>query len=361
MKLSHIALAIGLSCAALAAPAQAGISFTLTDLGALGTSGVVYDINNAGQIVGARGAGTSLAGAIWTAGTASALPKLETTASQAYAINNSGQVVGYNGAAHPTLWTNGVPSDLGGSGVSQARDINDMGQIVGDSYGSTSGAQAVIWQGGTRTVLDTPTGTVSYARGINNDGDVVGVSGSRATLWADAGAAVTLGALTGSTGSQAYAINGNGVIVGYTDFGSARHATLWDEGGNAVDLGFFAGGTRSQATDINLSGQIVGFSNIAAGQLFTNNRAVLWQDGEMLDLNGLVDAGLGWTLYQAEGINDQGQIVGYGINAQGERRGFLLTAVPGAVPEPASWALMIGGFALAGGMMRRRAATIRFA
>lgn len=34
---------------------------------------------------------------------------------------------------------------------------------------------------------------------------------------------------------------------------------------------------------------------------------------------------------------------------------------PGAVPEPASWALMIGGFALAGGAMRRRKVeTLRF-
>jgi len=36
-----------------------------------------------------------------------------------------------------------------------------------------------------------------------------------------------------------------------------------------------------------------------------------------------------------------------------------VAALPGAVPEPATWALMIGGFALAGGMMRRR--TVRFA
>ena len=34
---------------------------------------------------------------------------------------------------------------------------------------------------------------------------------------------------------------------------------------------------------------------------------------------------------------------------------------PPAVPEPASWALMIGGFALAGTALRRRAARIRFA
>jgi hypothetical protein len=32
-----------------------------------------------------------------------------------------------------------------------------------------------------------------------------------------------------------------------------------------------------------------------------------------------------------------------------------------AVPEPASWAMMIGGFALAGAAMRRRRATISFA
>ena len=35
--------------------------------------------------------------------------------------------------------------------------------------------------------------------------------------------------------------------------------------------------------------------------------------------------------------------------------------VSGAVPEPASWAMMIGGFALAGAAMRRRKAAVRFA
>jgi len=34
---------------------------------------------------------------------------------------------------------------------------------------------------------------------------------------------------------------------------------------------------------------------------------------------------------------------------------------PPAVPEPASWALMIGGFALVGAAMRRRVTTLRFA
>lgn len=38
-----------------------------------------------------------------------------------------------------------------------------------------------------------------------------------------------------------------------------------------------------------------------------------------------------------------------------------LNATSGAVPEPASWALMVGGFGLVGGAMRRRAAKVRFA
>ena len=40
---------------------------------------------------------------------------------------------------------------------------------------------------------------------------------------------------------------------------------------------------------------------------------------------------------------------------------FMLDITPGAVPEPASWAMMIGGFALAGAAMRRRKVALRFA
>ena len=38
-----------------------------------------------------------------------------------------------------------------------------------------------------------------------------------------------------------------------------------------------------------------------------------------------------------------------------------VTFVPGAVPEPATWALMIGGFAFAGAALRRRSARVSFA
>jgi probable HAF family extracellular repeat protein len=45
----------------------------------------------------------------------------------------------------------------------------------------------------------------------------------------------------------------------------------------------------------------------------------------MRDLNGLVPAGSGWVLTEARAINDNGSIVGFGINPSGATHAFLLT------------------------------------
>ncbi|MBA3832447.1 MAG: hypothetical protein H0X34_11265 [Chthoniobacterales bacterium] len=47
----------------------------------------------------------------------------------------------------------------------------------------------------------------------------------------------------------------------------------------------------------------------------------------MKDLNKLIPAGSGWILAEANGINDSGQIAGYGI-IQGQSHAFLLTPAP---------------------------------
>jgi probable HAF family extracellular repeat protein len=56
----------------------------------------------------------------------------------------------------------------------------------------------------------------------------------------------------------------------------------------------------------------------------------------MVDLNNAA-AAPGWTLEQATAINDNGQIVGYGVNASGQRDAFLLTPSP----EPPTLCLLI--------------------
>jgi hypothetical protein len=77
---------------------------------------------------------------------------------------------------------------------------------------------------------------------------------------------------------------------------------------------------------LNDEGQIV-------GSIF--DHPVLYDNGTLTDLNALV-AGSGWTLIGAEGINDSGQIVGYGTNPSGQEVGYLLTPVP----EPSGLGLL---------------------
>ncbi len=56
--------------------------------------------------------------------------------------------------------------------------------------------------------------------------------------------------------------------------------------------------------------------------------AFVYRNGVMTDLNNLVDPALGWELTFASGINDNGWIVGKGINPEGGIRALLLIPTP---------------------------------
>ena len=109
--------------------------------------------------------------------------------------------------------------------------------------------------------------------------------------------------------------------------------------GKNIDLGT-SGGLYSWAKSINNRGQIVGRTYDRLGI----SRATLFDPtggGNNIDLNTLIDPGLGWWLVHANSINDNGWIVGRGVNPDGYERAYLL------IPEPASALLMVlGVFAL---------------
>jgi probable HAF family extracellular repeat protein len=86
------------------------------------------------------------------------------------------------------------------------------------------------------------------------------------------------------------------------------------------NLGTLPGDTQSFAYDIDEKGRVVGSSDAKDSLL----HAFIYSDGMMQDLNKLIPADTGWLLTEAKGINESGQIVGYGF-IKGERHAFLLT------------------------------------
>ncbi|HEY9831899.1 MAG TPA: hypothetical protein V6D26_15050, partial [Stenomitos sp.] len=118
-------------------------------------------------------------------------------------------------------------------------------------------------------------------------------------------------------GSVATGINNSGQVVGYSDIGGNNYRAFLYSGGMMQNLGTL--GDTSYGLGINNSGQVVGFSYVN-----NNPRAFIFKSGTMTDLNTLISNDSGWTLNDAQAINDGGQIVGQGTIA-GQARAFLLT------------------------------------
>jgi probable HAF family extracellular repeat protein len=229
------------------------------------------------------------------------------------------------------------PSDPDGGGLTSG--INAHGEVIGAEMGTESDMQAFLWKAGKTTLLK-PGGKTSIAQGINDDGKVVGAiydaEGRRQAFVWEKGKTTLLTGLDGEKGSHAYAIDPSGVIVGRGDTkekdgeGSRVHrAVMWKDG-QAVDLGALPKYPFSVAYAINGGGWIVGASiEVPADMPPTDSRAILYQNGRLYDLNTLIPADSGWTLYDAKGINSGGMIVGTGRRKGApELRAYLLVPKP---------------------------------
>ena len=330
--------------------ASAATLYTLTDLGALagGTSSYATGINNNGQVVGQAATAEGFRAFLWssTGGMVNLGTLSDSNFSYATGLNDSGQVVGYanvNNAPIAWQWDSkgGLTSlpTINNAARSYAYGINNQGQIVGYADIGFDKSVATQWQG-TQPAAELNNRSISsIATGVNDKGQVVGqmttTDGFRATLW-NGGTLTNLGTLNSGDYSYATGLNDKGQVVGYSTIGKPTttnasgflgttiNAFTWNSSTGMTSLGGLSPQDNSYATGINENGQVVGYSyGLDRGSY--RYRAFTWDNGALADLNGLIDPALGWALNVANAVNDQGQIVGLGINAAGQSRAFLLT------------------------------------
>ena len=336
-------------------PAMAA-NYEVLGVGNLGNASIdeslyaFMDINDSAQIIGPSlnfpgGNGHDL---LWDNGSITELGHLGGNLTAAHSINNLGQIAGASltsdGTSHAFIWENNNLQILDDKST-EAWGINDSGQVVGFTVGST--LQAMLWENNSRIQLGNLGLNFSFATKINNSNQIIGASlisqsVQHAFLWEN-NVMHDLGTI-GERGSSALDINDLGQVVGVSaNLSSEYYAVLW-ENDTIMDLGHL-GTQMSFAEGINNLGQVVGWSKNSE----LENRAFIYENGEMIDLNSKISSGSGWTLLQAKAINNNGQIVGFG-EFNGQSQAFLLSPV--AAPEPVSSTLMlIGGGAM---ILRRR-------
>ena len=339
---------------ALAVQAKAGLSYNVVDLGTISgcTRTRAYSVNNAGQVVG-YGYGSDGPRAILfdSTGAGNAVPLASGgTPSVAYSINDHGDIAGRVGGG-TVLW--GEHSMSVGAGY-DAYSVNNSLQMVG---ARTDGAVLFDTSGsGNHVRLGS-----GEAASINNAGQIVGHQYNghyQATLFDATGQGnnVALGGLPGYSDSFAFAVNDSGQAVGRVWFGQSPYAgsaVLFDMTGNGnnIDLGSLPGSTTATAAfAINSIGQIVGWEVGSPG------RAILFDPtgaGNNIDLNSLIDSSLGWELWKARSINDNGWIAGIGRHGAGESA-FLLVPVSDVVPVPLPSTILLGSFAVSFSAWRLR-------
>jgi probable HAF family extracellular repeat protein len=292
--------------------AVAQVSYRVTDLGAEGKDnlGCAMSVNDQG----------------WTEIMAGNLPPGQQD-------NIGGQLL--NGRA--LIDIDGFKFDLGTLGGQNSwmnwGEINDFGQIVGDSetavldpngedicgFGTHLTCRPFLWQVFHMSALPTLGGNNGQASAINNRGQIVGFA-ENGTVDSSCTAGTTNNRLqlpvlwkngkaqalpTGSDpDGDAFWINDQGQAVGETETcgGATLHAASWKNRTLTTlqDLGTFA-----QAFSINDQGQIVGFVGSADN---TTQYGALWQnDTDTVTALGLLPGDFGGI---ASGINNKGQVVG---------------------------------------------------
>ncbi len=367
-----------------------GQQYTITDLGLVGgVNSTATCINSSGEVAGycQIGTGSFASYSAFATGSNGSNPALipgssSAGAGWAFSINDSGWVTGEGtdnqGDTIAFLWRSGSGiTSLGtlwtqraGGYQSYGESINGSGQITGYTTaqsinGSTLRSGFITAaNGGAMTALPTLPGVIgsySWGEGINASGQVTGYAiasdgGQHAFITGANGAGITdlggLGVIGGHYSSWGQAINASGQVCGNSANSSGTpHAFITGPNGQGMTDLDNLGTNGSFAVGMNSQGKVVGlyYAQDGTHEPYSGvETAFIAQVGSgLINLNNQIPANSGWTLTEAYGINDSGQISGVGT-INGQSHAFLLNPIDPSTDSPTlpGWGLMVLGVLL---------------
>jgi hypothetical protein len=282
------------------------------------------------------------------------LPNL---AGRSYAVSNSandnGIVVGtaattlFGTSRLPVIWQNGVVSQLplpAGETLGDANSVNTSTVAVG-SVDAGSLQRGVIYSSGSATIITQTTTNGSYfltAFGINDSGRVVGQGIDPTNAARNVGivydigqnAAFEVGALPGMNGALAFGVSNTGYVVGSSMLNQGSGLPfIWSDQGGIVAVPLAANTSEGSGRAVNSAGWVVGTDSSAFAIPFLYDGITTYR------LADLIPLGSGWDLSMntsssADGISDDGVIVGTGVH-NGDTHAYAMVPVaPSPTPTP---------------------------